>query len=95
MLGLKIISTHWPCDQEMKHHSIYFDSQYSNQPMSHVTKYIKTFVTARDGLADKVIIYAKPAKSIVNLATKLGEIVDKDVVITDIHIDSVIGRMKI
>ena len=28
--------------------------------MSYVTKYIKPFVTASDGLGDKVIIYAKP-----------------------------------
>ena len=27
MLGLKITSTHWPCAQDMKHRSIYFDSR--------------------------------------------------------------------
>ena len=61
-LGLKITSTYWPCSQEMKHHSISFDAQYSTQPMSYVTKSIKLFVTASDGLGDKVIIYANAAK---------------------------------
>ena len=94
MLGLKITSTHWPCAQEMKHCSIYFDAHYSTHPMSYVTKSIKPFVTARNGLVDKVIIYANAAKSIVNFATKLGGIMDKDVVLTDIDIAAVIGRMK-
>ena len=94
MIGLKITSIHWPCAQEMKHCSIYFDAQYSNQPMSYVTKYIKPFVTARDGLGDKVIIYANLTKSIVNFAAKLGGIMDKDIVLTGIDIATVIGRTK-
>ena len=94
MLGLKITITHWPCAREMKHHSIYFDAQYSNQPMSYVTKYIKPFVTDSDGLCDKFIIYANPEKSIANFAAKLGGIMDKDVVLTFIDSATVIGRMK-
>ena len=61
MLRLKITSTHWTRYQEMKHHSIYFDAQYSTQTMIYVTKSIKTFVTASDGLGDKVIIYTNAA----------------------------------
>ena len=91
---IKITSTHWPCDQEMKHCSIYFDAHYSTQPMSYVKKSINTFVIASDELVDKAIIYANPVKSIVNFAAKLGGIMDKDVVLTDIYIATVSGRMK-
>ena len=94
MLGLKIIRKHWSFSQEMKHLSIYFDAQYSNQPMSYVTNYIKPFVTDSDGLCDKFIIYANPEKSIVGFAAKLGGIMDKDVVLTFINSATVIGRMK-
>ena len=94
MLGLKITSTHWPCAQEMKHRSIYFDAQYSTQPMIYVTKSINPFVTDSDGLGDKFIIYANPVKSIVNFAAKLGGILDKDVVLTDIDIATVICSMN-
>ena len=62
--------------------------------MSYVTNSTKPFVKIRDGLSDKLIIYANPAKSIVNFDAKLGEIMDKDVVLTDIDIETVIGRMK-
>ena len=62
--------------------------------MSYVAKSIKTFITTNNGLGDKVIIYANTAKSIVNFAAKLGGILDKDVVLTDINIATVIGRMK-
>ena len=78
----------------MKHWSIYFDAQYSTQPISHVKNSIKPFVTAINGLGDKVIIYANPEKSIVNFAAKLGGIMDRDVVLTGIDIATVIGRMK-
>ena len=62
MLVLKIIRKHWSFSQEMKHLSIYFDAQYSTQPMSYVAKSIYPFVTASNGLGDKFIIYANPAK---------------------------------
>ena len=94
MLGLNIIRKHWSFLQEMKHLSIYFDAQYSTHPMSYVAKSINPFVTASNGLGDKVIIYADTEKSIVNFAAKLGGIMDKDFVLTNIYIAAVIGRMK-
>ena len=74
MIGLKITSTHWTCVQDMKHRSIYFDAQYSTQPMSCVTKSSKPFVTSNNGLGDKVIIYANSAKSIVNFLPNYVEL---------------------
>ena len=76
MLGLKIKSTHCPRAQEMKHHSIYFYSQFSTQPISYVTNYINPFVSASNGLVDKFITYANPAKSNFNFVAKLGGIMD-------------------
>ena len=75
----------------MNHYSIYFDA---TQEMSYVTNSSKPFVTASDGLGNKVIIYENAAKSIVNFAAKLGGIIDKDVVLTDIDIETVIGGTK-
>ena len=62
--------------------------------MSYVTNSTKPFVKTRYGLSDKLIIYANPAKSIVNFDAKSGKIMDKDVVLTDIDIATVIRRMK-
>ena len=45
-------------------------------------------------MGDKVIIYANAKKSIVNFAAKLGGIMDKYVVLTDIDISTVVFRMK-
>ena len=60
--------------------------------MSYVAKYTKPFVTARYGLGDKVIIYANSTKSIVNFYAELVGIMNKDVVLTDIDISTLIGR---
>ena len=62
--------------------------------MGYVKKSTRTLVTASNGLGDRVIIYANPSKSIVNFATKLGVVMDKDFVLTDIDIETVIGRVK-
>ena len=62
--------------------------------MIYVANYIKPFVIARDGLGDTVIIYDNAEKSIVNFAARLGGIMDKEIVLNDIDIATVIGRMK-